>query len=76
MSTNVSRSIYLLDWDEKCGDVAFNNWQQHIRAELREMYYKNNPKVQRGRSLEEQMNDAKGQVITLQLAKRILRNGN
>lgn len=76
MAVNIQRSIFPLDWDSKCSDKSFNDWHQHIKDELKEIYFRDNPLVKRERSQEERISDARGQVFTLQLAKRILRNGN
>lgn len=76
MAVNIQKSIFPLDWDSNCNDKSFNNWHQHIKDELKEIYFNNNPIVKRNKSREEQLSDSRGQVYTLQLAKRILRNGN
>lgn len=77
MSVNVSKSLYPLDWD-KNSTQGYLDWRQHISDELKRMYFEEHgiKPIVPPKSMEEQVKDAKWQVLTLLEAKRIIRNGN
>lgn len=68
----VAKTIFPLDWDIKCTDKSFNEWQVYIKEELKRMSYPNLPNsdVEVKRMSQE---DAMGQMRILLEAKKILR---